>query len=321
MKSVDFIAMAKKAESCKTLYVRGGFGAPATAENKARYIKEYSYNTTHASEINAASSDTFFFDCCGLIKGIVWGWNADTKAQYGGAVYKSNGVSDMSANALIRACPDATEDFSNIEAGEVVWLEDHCGIYIGDGLAIECTPKWNNGVQYSAVLNVGKKIGYNSRKWTKHGHLPFIEYPKTVFEAGDTVLFKGGLIYGSYDSTFGWKEPAGVVTIASRIDNAKHPYRIGSGGYVDADTLSDDDIVFKNPTSTMQPSLPVLTKGTKGEAVKTLKLILKAHGYSVDDSIFFDDATADAVKQMQKDTGIGVDGSVGAQTWEMLISG
>ena len=55
-------------------------------------------------------------------------------------------------------------------------MPGHIGVYIGDGLAVECTPKWDNKVQITAVANIGKKAGYNSRKWTKHGKLPYVEY-------------------------------------------------------------------------------------------------------------------------------------------------
>ena len=59
-----------------------------------------------------------------------------------------------------------------MEVGEVVWTTGHIGIYIGDGLAVECTPKWKNCVQITAVANIGSKSGYNARTWKKHGHMP-----------------------------------------------------------------------------------------------------------------------------------------------------
>jgi hypothetical protein len=34
-------------------------------------------------------------------------------------------------------------------------------------------------VQITAVGNIGTKSGYKSRKWTKHGKLPYIEYAMT----------------------------------------------------------------------------------------------------------------------------------------------
>ena len=77
------------AKNYKTLYVMGCFGAPMTAANKKRYTQNHSYNRqpTRTAMINAASADTFGFDCVCLIKGVLWGWNGDKNAIYGGAGY------------------------------------------------------------------------------------------------------------------------------------------------------------------------------------------------------------------------------------------
>ena len=75
------------AKNYKTLYVMGCFGAPMTASNKKRYTQNHSYNRQPArtAMINAASADTFGFDCVCLIKGVLWGWSGDKNAIYGGA--------------------------------------------------------------------------------------------------------------------------------------------------------------------------------------------------------------------------------------------
>lgn len=73
------------AKNYKTLYVMGCFGAPMNAANKVRYTKNHSYNkdATRTKMINAASADTFGFDCVCLIKGLLWGWCGDTSKTYG----------------------------------------------------------------------------------------------------------------------------------------------------------------------------------------------------------------------------------------------
>jgi peptidoglycan hydrolase-like protein with peptidoglycan-binding domain len=55
-------------------------------------------------------------------------------------------------------------------------------VYIGNGLAVECTPKWANGVQVTAGHNNGTKAGYNGRRWVKHGRLPYVTYNGTQEE-------------------------------------------------------------------------------------------------------------------------------------------
>lgn len=177
MKASEFVKKLEDvAKNYKTLYVMGCFGAPMNSKNKTRYCSNHSYNQQAARTkyIQAATTDTFGFDCVCLIKGILWGWNGDKSKTYGGAVYKANGVPDTNANGMIKLCSDISTDFSNIEVGEAVWMEGHIGVYIGNGLAVECTPRWKNCVQITAC-NCSKS-GYNARNWTKHGKLPYIEY-------------------------------------------------------------------------------------------------------------------------------------------------
>lgn len=199
MKASEFVAKLKDvATNYKTLYVMGCIGAPMTTSNKKRYYDHHEYNRKpeRTAMINAASKDTFGFDCVCLIKSILWGWSGDTTKTYGGVKYKSNGVPDIAADGMINVCKNVTTDFSNIEVGEAVWCKGHIGVYVGDGLSVECTPKWKNNVQITAVKNIGTKTGYNARTWTKHGKLPWIEYdvtdvPKkvtTTTKASDTKM-------------------------------------------------------------------------------------------------------------------------------------
>lgn len=191
------------AQNYKTLYVMGCFGAPMTAANKRRYTQNHSYNkqASRTAMINAASAETFGFDCVCLIKGVLWGWNGNRTATYGGAKYACNGVPDIGADSMINVCKNNSTDFSKIEVGEAVWMSGHIGVYIGDGLAVECTPKWANKVQITAC-NCSKS-GYNRRNWTKHGKLPYITYvqqtdpvtpAKPETPSSDTTFKKGDLV-------------------------------------------------------------------------------------------------------------------------------
>ena len=165
----------------KTLYVLGTWGWPATPNNKSRAINKQSYNATTARKlkIENASRDTFFFDCSGLIKGILWGWNVDPNKAYGGAGYACNGVPDSSS--LISLCKDVSADFSNIVPGELLSMPGHVGIYVGEGKVIECTPKWEDAVQVTYLGNTGNTTGHY-RMWDKHGKLPWIDYSTVLGE-------------------------------------------------------------------------------------------------------------------------------------------
>ena len=170
------------AKNYKTLYVMGCFGAPLTGGNVSRYCTNHSYNKApdRTAMIKAAANQSppvYGFDCVNLIKGILWGWNGNASKTYGGASYAVNGVPDIGADTMITKCTGvSTTGWANMAVGEAVWMSGHIGIYIGDGLAVECTPKWENKVQITAVGNIGSKAGYNTRTWTKHGKLPYVDY-------------------------------------------------------------------------------------------------------------------------------------------------
>lgn len=177
--NIELAAMAKKvATDYKTLYVMGCFGAPMTQRNKTRWINNYAFNrrSDRDPKIQAATADTFGFDCICFVKGLLWGWDGDTSHVYGGAEYKSNGVPDIGTEQMLKVCTDVSSDFSNIEIGEYVWMPGHCGIYIGDGLAVEATNEDADGVQIQAVLAMGTVEGYPATGWVKHGKLPYVEY-------------------------------------------------------------------------------------------------------------------------------------------------
>ena len=194
------------AKNYKTLYVMGCFGAPMTASNKKRYTQNHSYNRQpeRTAMINAASADTFGFDCVCLIKGLLWGWNGNKNAIYGGATYTSSGVPDIGADQMIKVCKNVTTDFSKIEVGEAVWLEGHIGVYVGDGLAVECTPRWANKVQITACnRNVP---GYNRRNWTKHGKLPYVKYvADTTTPPVETTEIRG-IDVSKWQGEIDWKK-------------------------------------------------------------------------------------------------------------------
>lgn len=183
----DFVSrLVKIATEYKTLYVMGAFGAPLNERNKIRYTANHVYNENQVRKnmINSASSDTFAFDCCGLIKGVLWGFNGNVNGTYGGAFYKANGMPDLSADRMIMACSMVSTNMSQIAVGELVWLSGHIGVYVGNGNVVECTPKWKNGVQITKLTD---------RAWQKHGYFDYVDYTdvqptKTINEIALDVI-------------------------------------------------------------------------------------------------------------------------------------
>lgn len=296
------------AKNYKTLYVMGCFGAPLTGSNVSRYCNNHSYNKAAArTQMIKAAADqnppVYGFDCVNLIKGILWGWNGNAAKTYGGAQYNTNGVPDIGADQMITKCLNvSTTGWANMEVGEAVWCSGHIGIYIGDGLAVECTPKWENKVQITAVANIGAKSGYNARKWTKHGKLPYITYegPKVVsggvqskpdgsgatasnIKVGDKVEFTGTKHYVSSNAVNGSTCKPGTAEVTAIAAAGKHPYHLkkttGSSstvyGWVDAADIK------VNGTSITKGSKVKVRSGAKTYNGGTLASFVYANTYTV----------------------------------------
>ena len=201
------------ANGYKTLYVMGCFGAPMTNANKDRYIQHHEYNRRPGPKaaIQAASADTFGFDCVCLVKGVLWGWSGNKNDIYGGARYTSNGVPDIGADSIINVCSGVSTNFADIIPGELLWKSGHVGIYIGNGQAVECTPSWDNKVQITNVANITGNTGSKYRTWTKHGRLPYVNYeqmpftdvsPSNWFYDAVRTVYNAGIMEGTSETTF-----------------------------------------------------------------------------------------------------------------------
>lgn len=262
MTNKEFVQKAIDAAKNKTIYANGMFGS-LIEENiiaqKARQLPNWYTSSRQANLRKLIGKDYFGFDCVCFVKGLLWGWCGDASKTYGGAKYESNGVPDIGEGEMLNVCSDVSEDFKNIAVGEYLWTFGHCGIYVGDGLAVECTPAWDNGVQITAVKNLGEKAGYNSRTWERHGKLPYITYmTETAPTAGNTVTVE-------------------LLTLR-RGENRLHPQ------------------------------------------IYTIQRLLKLMGYyTMDIDGSFGGGTDAAVRALQKDKGLEVDGVVGLNTWNALL--
>lgn len=291
MKSEEFVNKLKNiANNYKTLYVLGCFGSPMNSSNKKRYTNNNSYNKKRAKIINSATTDTFGFDCVCLIKGVLWGWNGDKNKTYGGAVYCSNDVPDVGADQIMNYCTTVSSNFNSIEVGEVVHMSGHVGVYIGDGLVVECTPKWGNDVQITALANIEKKPGYNNRIWTNHGKLKWIDYTKIKPSNNNVTV----------ERVKSWQ------LVMNRVYNCGLAVD-GSYGPICQNVANKHQLYYR------------LIGVIKNDYVLWLQNRLCELGYPVSQDKSFGPKTRSAVKQFQKDRGLKVDGYVGANTVKELL--
>lgn len=174
MRDTDFCERLKLITALPTLYVLGAWGHILKETNKRKLIEAQAYNQKpdRASMILAADNNTFAFDCSGLVKSVLWGFKGKYISLTGGATYQAGGVPDLNAAGLIGAClMVAKMSERDPDPGELLYMRGHCGVYVGNGKVVECSPKWKNGVQVTEL---------SARKWEKHGYLPWIEYGQSV---------------------------------------------------------------------------------------------------------------------------------------------
>lgn len=342
--NTELVALAEKvAREINSLYVRGCFGAPLNDNNKQRYInaQEFNRRADRLPKIQAATAETFGFDCVCFIKALLWGWVGDLLHEYGGATYQSNGVPDINADSLIKMCKDVSDDFTKIRVGEAVWIPGHCGIYIGNGLVAECTYRWNDGVQITRVHNLVPDDGTPGRKWDKHGKLPWITYVEETaaepqdkpLEVDDVVYFNAGMVYNSEDAASGKECKAGEAKITKIAPGTAHPIHlvrtgsVGPWGWVDESSIQKPAQEPDTPAD-VSPALdalvlPTLRKGDKNEAVRAMQILLAGNGCKgkMVESGYgsFGGNTEAAVKLFQKKVGLPATGEVDISTWSKLL--
>lgn len=167
MNNKTFADKAIQLSKQKTAYMLGGFGHIATKNNLNRLLNQYPENYSWVGRAQEIIGQGFCMDCCGMIKGLLWGFSGDLDKVYGGARYCSNNVPDIDADSLISACLDVTANLNNAVPGEVVWMPGHVGVVISSSQVVECTPSFAGGAQITNLFGRG---------WHKKGKLPYVDY-------------------------------------------------------------------------------------------------------------------------------------------------
>ena len=155
MDRIEFIAKAKDICDKKTMYIQTAFGAPLTKANKLRFASSSSFNSQRSAKIFEASEDTLGFDELGLISYV-------------------SGVKFKDFGQLMGQCIDISKDFSTIVPGEIVFMKDRAGIFIGDDQVVTVSL---NGVGITTIEG-----------WKSHGKLSYITYEEPTPEIVETFV-------------------------------------------------------------------------------------------------------------------------------------
>ena len=267
MKKDQFIDTAKRIASEPTRYYSVAGGKWATWENGA-----------------------WNFDCVILPKSILWGFNFDKNVLHGGAVYCSNGVPDLGADRFFEeCCYDKSDNMSITEIGELVWLDGHVGIYIGNLQVIEATSDGNDKVQITAMDYDGRRFvnGYQVLRWKKHGKCKFIDYSKPTYKykVGQQVILNGYYHKSNETNSECLGELYNQITKIVEIKDGEYPYHLENLGwcrekYLSAYTGKDYETLYKQEvlkTKDLEKQVDQLKKDKENlqakidKAIKSLK--------------------------------------------------
>lgn len=192
MKAQELIDNLKSVLSMPTWYVMGGFG---TRIGKDYIAWNYTYNAEHRDSIEAHITNpyTFGFDCVCLIKAVLfWGFSGDQNAEYGGSKYVKS--QDITIDKFKKSCAILSTDFgeNDLVPGELVFMPNHIGVYIGNGEVIECTPAWKGNVQKTLLpwRNSSNHEHLPVRAWEQHGQSSYIDYTVGTPIQPDTTDWK-----------------------------------------------------------------------------------------------------------------------------------
>ena len=159
----DLAAFAVNAYHSGWGYVYGTYGQvldQALVEDRKEHYPEnigMYYDFIESNWMNSRVAD-----CSGLIKAYWW-----LDASSGEVVYESNGIPDMDANSMYQtAAEKGPMDTMPDIPGLAVWMNDHIGVYVGNGEVIEAM-----GTEYGVV-----KSSIKGRDWKGWAKLPYIQY-------------------------------------------------------------------------------------------------------------------------------------------------
>lgn len=134
------------------------------------------------------------FDCLGFVHCMVNGFVGNKAELGGGAVMDEFVTHSDELTTLSRYCYDVSGDFRNLTPGELLYMDGHVGLYVGniepfgDGrifnVAECCYSSWGGGGLLSYVGPSGERVnhkgGSQAGYWTRHGKFYRVDYDEAA---------------------------------------------------------------------------------------------------------------------------------------------
>lgn len=141
------------------------------------------YNNTFPFNLLYWNGTRWSADCVNLYKALFNGRRIDNPTT-GSYQTDLSATGDCTEKGLIEQCTDRSTDFKKLgKKFRCLYMDGHFGGYLGKEIEIEgqgiinvveCTPKWEDGIQYSYVDEYGgrhwaKGMSAEGNFWTEHG--------------------------------------------------------------------------------------------------------------------------------------------------------
>lgn len=224
---------------------------------------------------------------------------------------------NMRGDMLTHGFKDVTKEVnlatgSGLKKADVLLHETHhTAMYIGDGKLIHAAGNERGGATGGKTGDqTGKEIcvtGYFNFPW--QCVLRYSKAEEAPTGTNTYVVKAGDSLWGIAQKELGngARYPEIMKLNNLTVNSVIHP---GQVLYLPGDGKT-----------TVNVELPVLKKGDKGDAVKSLQTLLQNHGIQTDADGDFGEATWVSVCDLQRQMNVSVNGEVKASEWKALIGG
>lgn len=186
MKSnLEFISYLKSLVSKNTVYMWGEYGRLVTNNTISSKARQYPshYDDAKKKYLKSLVNKNYYaYDCAGLIKSYFM-------SNYGDSNVKYSSKYDKNAYGITIGCASEKGNIKNMPEipGLLLYMDGHCGVYIGNGYVIEATSNQKiSGKKYGCVC-MSKLSDRKWEKWVKSKWLSYEKMIKYTIKKGDTL--------------------------------------------------------------------------------------------------------------------------------------